>query len=1148
MLRNWFFAAFLATGLAVSLFGQTTASEILGFVTDQSGAAIAGAKVTVTRASTGEVRATTTGSGGEYSFPAADIGEYNVTVEAPGFKTGTVTGVKVATQEKARVDFKLEVGALTEKVEVTAEAVALKTDDATVGQVIENKRITELPLNGRNMQMLAAMVAGVQIGTRTGGQADPTQGGFPIPGAGISVIANGQREISANILLDGVDAKEPRTHITIFTPSIDAVEEFKVQTSSYSAEFGQGSGAQVQITMKAGSNDLHGTLFEFLRNDKLDATNYFLNFQAPPTATLLPKDRLRQNQFGAVLSGPVLIPKLYNGKNRTFWAFDYEGRRTTQESVQTAWYPDQLFRTGNFSELLHPNINPATGKNYRDPIQLFDPLNGLPIANNIIPASRLSQGAMNTLQYLPQPQFQQADLLDFTNRSAVPQTISQNQFYARGDHEFRSSDKIFGRIALDRSEWYQNYINPSFPYFLTSRATNLASQWIHTFSPTTINELHFGFNIANDDTFNPRSNTNFNIDSLGIGQFRVATDNNRPFTPREAGIPPLSFGDTGLSLGDRDGGNGYDRLANYQWSDGITFVRNRHSLKAGFEYRYIRITRAAANIPRGSENFSSLESGFDFASFMMGYPDSVSTGEGFPLTLPRANRFAAYFLDEWKPSSRLTVNAGLRWDRYDTPVDAGGYWRTLSLVQTTSVPGVGALPTVIPPGRPSAAGAIPLWPAGPGSFEPRLGIAFRPTDKWVIRAGGGYFSSVEHMNNYTILNLMPPLSGSLLYNAVTNPYSTIPVTANGQTASEVTRVFAPNVPILTLDNPFAGSGKSPARTNLLMVAPNTKQPTVWEWSFDLQRELPLQTVLTVAYVGNKSTHISNSIGNFNSPDPSPSTNIDVRRPYQQYYDSGVVRGLGTIRFLDSYANGDYHSLQVTAEKRYAQGFTFGLAYTYGKALGVGEAGGNEGILVQDPRNLNAARGPYNFDIRHNFVAHYVWEMPFLNRFHGPAGFFLAGWQLNGIITLHTGFPFTLTQGGDLNTGGTVFPDRVADGRLASPSRALWFDPSAFTRVTCNIPGRPDLCRYGDAGKGILTSPGQRNLDASLFKNFVMHERFRMAFRAEMFNTFNTPYFNQPNGIGFVGVNTLVPNAPRMGEVRSLRSPMRIIQFGLKFYF
>ncbi len=450
------FGVLLLAGMAVDpLFGQTTSSEILGLVTDPSAAAIPGARVRVTRVATGEARNAMTSASGEYSFPAVDIGDWTVHVEAQGFKSQTVSGVRVETQQKARINFTLEVGALTETVEVSAQAITLKTEDATVGQVIEHKRITELPLNGRNLTQLAVMVAGVQYGSRTGG-ADG-QGGFPIPGSGISVIANGQREINQNILLDGVDAKEPRTHITVFTPSIEAVEEFKVQTSSYSAEFGQGGGAQVQITMKSGTNNFHGTIFEFLRNDKLDAENYFLNFQRPAGLARAPKDRLRRNQFGAVVSGPVYIPRLYNGKNRTFWAFDYEGRRETVERLLERWYPSQDFRNGNFSALLTPATNPATGRPFRNPVLIFDPNTGVAFPNNIIPASRLHPGALNVIKLIPAQQFQQADILDNTNRAAVPSIISQNQYFARVDHLFSESDKVFGRIAIDRSRRDEDY-------------------------------------------------------------------------------------------------------------------------------------------------------------------------------------------------------------------------------------------------------------------------------------------------------------------------------------------------------------------------------------------------------------------------------------------------------------------------------------------------------------------------------------------------------------------------------------------------------------------------------------------------------------------------------------------------------------------
>src|SRR5581483_11132425 len=413
-------------------------------------------------------------------------------------------------------------------------------------------------------------------------------------------------------------------------------------------------------------------------------------------------------------------------------------------------------------------------------------------------------------------------------------------------------------------------------------------------------------------------------------------------------------------------------------------------------------------------------------------------------------------------------------------------WRTLSLKQLTNAPGVGSLPTVIPPGRPSPAGAIELWSYGAGAFQPRVGIAFRPTDKWVVRTGAGMFSSVQHMNNFTILNLMPPLSGSDTYNSVTDP------------AQSGARVFRPGSAVLTLDNPFNGTARA-RRTNLLMVPPDFKQMTVWQWSFDIQRQLPLQSVLTVGYVGSKSTHIANSIANYNSPQPSSDTGIDARRPIQRYFDSGTVYDLGTIRYLESYANGNYHGLQVTAEKRYTAGFTFGLSYTYSKALGEGQAGGNEAAILQNPLDRRLSRARYDYDIRHNMVLHYVWEVPFFKHLHGVPGAVLSGWQTNGILTLRTGLPFNVTQSGDLNTGGTVLPDRIADGRLpdGKRSRALWFDPLAFQRVTCNIPSRPDLCHYGSSGINVIESPGLRNLDFSLFKNFTIREGMRLQFRSEL---------------------------------------------------
>ncbi|MEO7653099.1 MAG: carboxypeptidase-like regulatory domain-containing protein, partial [Bryobacteraceae bacterium] len=392
----------LALILVVAAGAQTTSTEILGLVTDTSGAVVVGADVTITRLATQQVQRRQTNSAGEFSFPLVEIGEYTVHIEHQGFRARTVSGLRIETQQKARVDFVLEVGSVAETVEVKAAAVTLTTDSAAIGQVIDNKRVVDLPLNGRNMIQLAVMMPGVQYGTRSGG-ADG-QSGFPIPGSGMSVIANGQREVHQSITLDGVESITPLYNISSFTPSIDAIEEFKVQTGSYSAEFGNSSGARVEVSLKSGTNQLHGTVYEFLRNDVLDAENYFLNFQLPANTARLKKDRLRRNQYGTFLGGPLI-------KNRTFWSFNFEKRSETQEGVSTAFWPNQNFRQGDFSALLSPATNPATGRPFRNPIAIYDPQTGTPIPGNIISRTQLHPGTQNVIsKYLPLPDFQQADL------------------------------------------------------------------------------------------------------------------------------------------------------------------------------------------------------------------------------------------------------------------------------------------------------------------------------------------------------------------------------------------------------------------------------------------------------------------------------------------------------------------------------------------------------------------------------------------------------------------------------------------------------------------------------------------------------------------------------------------------------------------
>src|SRR5215813_789682 len=367
---------------------QTTSTEILGTVVDATGGVVPNAKVTLLRVSTGEYRGTTTTATGNYSFPLIETGEYRVTVESPGFQLIEKTRITVELQQRARVDFQLTVGSTSETVHVEANAVALKTEDAAIGQVIDNKRVVELPLNGRNISALAVLTAGVQFGTQRSGEDG--QGG-QIPGRMVAVYANGQRSVGQQVTLDGVIVTGSQNNMVAFSPSIDAVEEFKVQTSSYSAEYGQSTGAVVQIALKGGTNQFRGSVYEFLRNDKVAAKDYFLNFELPAGARRLPPNVLRRNQFGAFVSGPVYLGKFYDGRNKTFWSFNYEGTRYTRETpTETFWYPAS-FRNGDFSALLTPPLA-SDGRPIRAPIIIYDPLDGQPFRDsagnisNIIPA------------------------------------------------------------------------------------------------------------------------------------------------------------------------------------------------------------------------------------------------------------------------------------------------------------------------------------------------------------------------------------------------------------------------------------------------------------------------------------------------------------------------------------------------------------------------------------------------------------------------------------------------------------------------------------------------------------------------------------------------------------------------------------------
>jgi len=1125
-----------------SAFAQTTSTSIVGTVTDSSGAAIAGAKVTATNVRTQGKREDVTTSSGDYNFPLLDIGEYSVSVEMSGFKTSNRTNLLLQINEKLRVDFALEVGQVSERVEVTGEAATLKTDEASIGDVIEQKRIVELPINGRNVGNVAVLQAGVMFGARGGldGQSG-SGGGIPIPGQNIALVANGQREVSQHATLDGVVATEARVNTVPFSPSPEAIEEVKVFTGTYSAEYGFNSGAQLIMVMRSGTNQLHGTAFEFLRNDKLDAESYFQNY-FNTSATRLPKQGIRQNQFGGMASGPVFIPKVYNGKDKTFWMFNYEGRRRSLPgAAESALVPSDRMRNGDFGELL--TRSNASGS--LAPVLIYDPLTSpttpTPFANNVIPANRIAAGAKNLIGFWERPQVVLPDPLsgfNYTGRGG--QTINDDQYYVKIDHNFSERDKIMGRYATNKPSWNQvPGASPQFTYLVLGRNDNVAGQWIHVFTPSFIMESRYGYTQSNDDSFNPRANTNFDLTALGLDGFRVVNDNNRKLTPRETGVPSMNV--SGFqALAERDGGNGYDQNKLHQLSQSFNLSFGSHNVKAGWEFRRISLYRGAANVPRGSFDFNGNIAGNSVAAFMLGLPTNSNTPEGLPVTDVRQNRMGFYLTDDWKVSRKLTLNLGVRYEYNTAATDVQGLWRSAELRNGGWV--------FVPP---QIRTVYDFYSPQKNLIMPRIGLAYRANDKTVIRAGFGIFYNVHQLNNYSILNLNPPLSGSSSF-------------TNNSTNQALTNPSNP----YTFENPFGVVNPATIGTSANILNTDNFQPQVNQWSFDIQRQLPWTMALNVGYIGSKTTHLDQTV-ELNAPDPAFNTATSTaqsRRPYQFIDDNGIQRQLTRIRFLDSGGNASYHGLQLTLQKRFSNGLSFSIAHTFSKSLmegyGRNEGDGLNSNTYHNPRNRAAEKGRVGFDVTHNVVANFVYELPFFKQGNAFAKALLGGWQTNGVLTFRTGFPFAVTQGNLLNTvNPPVRPDRVADGSISNPTVNQWFNPDAFRLVSCSDSSIPEACHYGNSGMGILEGPGAKIVDFSLFKNFKMGERFNIQFRSEFYNLFNTPQFARPNtglntGAGFLPVRTAAgityPSQANIsrgpGAITSLVSPMRQIQFGLKLLF
>ncbi len=1094
--------------LAASAFAQQTTATLTGIVTDSSGAPVPNVKVKATSTRTNAVRETTTNEAGSYSLPFLAAGEYNIDTTKEGFQSGKVTGLTLQVGLTARVDVQINVGNVVESINVQANGATLQTENATVGSVIDAQKIVDLPLNGRNFIQLAQLIPGAQAGTpgsitvRRGrgsiGQQDSSFGS-----TGFS--ANGSRDTANRFFLDGVEVMDYDAMTYSFSPSVDSLAEFKVETANYSAESGGAPGGHINMLTKRGGNAFHGTVWEFNRNDALTQTYDAIGKKS------VANPRLNRNQFGANLGGVVRIPKVYNGKDKTFFFFNWEAGRIAQGAVAgLRTVPRTEYREGDFRQLINPRTNV--------PIVLRDPQN-VPIANNVIPKSALSPQSLAFLAFTPAPNTS-VGTFNFIN-NPVSAVSKQDNYNARIDHQLSSKDSIFGRYV------FNDTFEAGVPYWGNDqrdnlgRTTNLSLGYTRTVSTAIVNELRGGYSKFEEyETFG----------TTGLAAFDVANKMGLPLVskdPKYFGPPVVSINgnDGGFStfglqrtIGPRDRSNGI-----YQFVDNLSWQRGKHFLKIGADVAKRIVTNEQARDPRGTFSFDGTYTGSAMADFMLGYVRAANLNTGFVRTDLSNYWQAYYFNDDWKLSQRLTLNFGIRYDNFGRMVQSDD--RYVNIEQDGLRPAGFANPKDSKYGR-------ALLRSDRNNFSPRVGFAYQPAflKDAVVRGGYGIY--------YT-----PQISQA--FNAMCEGAQ---ATAGASVVGNI--AGAPN---LFFSNPFAGAVTTGAFNFAVSIDPEMRDSYIQQWNLNLQKKLWGGLVIDAGYVGSKGTRLVATLGDINRPvlvlDPRvPGTpSLNSRRPNQLF--QRAVTGDKAI------GNSIYHSLQVKLERRMATGVTVLSAFTWAKAftgptdIGGQVGGGNYIGGVQNLYNLQGERAIAGFDQKVRSVTTVLYELPFMKGSHSALSYLVKGWQVSTIVTAQTGFGAPIGYGVDTTgTGVGSRPDVVPgqNGNLSGSDRTFkrWLNTDAFTIYTDAAKTNLFFGRFGTAPRtNAVRLPGLFNADFSANKRFSAGERRYFEMRTEIFNLLN--HYNPD--VATVDLNIRSQTFGTIGGgVRGTTT--RVIQLGAKFVF
>jgi len=1016
------------------LRAQTTTASVLGTITDDSGAVVPAAQIVLMDVGKGDRRETRSNAGGDYIFTSLEPGEFTVTVTMSGFRREVKQGIILQLNQRARVDFALSLGETTQEVTVEGAVPLLNTDQAALGQVMEHRRLVDLPLNGRNFSHLAALMPGVLVERSSVSQ-------FFGRGTAIAVSAAGIPDIYNQITLDGISAMDNRKSRMFFKPSIDAIQEFQVLTGVYPAEYGMNAGAQVHVAIKSGTNTLHGSAFNFLRNNKMDARGYF---RPEP----FPKDILRRNQFGGVLSGPII-------RDRTFFLVDYEGLRELKQTASTAIVPSLAMRDGDFSGI---------------PTPIRDPYNGEIFPGNRIPASRIHPVYKRLLPWMPLPNQDGSQNLAGTSDT----DHSENQVFGRLDHKFRDDDRIFSRYVFSQLIFDNVGLNKLFPQANRVREQNVVLNWTHIFGPRVLNELRLGYERSFWEDRGPRTFTDWEAErELGIRG--IKTPAGLPIPSTLSGLPNFQF--TGL-LGISDTGRGLRDLSETrQIVNNLTIVHGAHTFKTGFDLRFLRDDIPGSNVPRGRFAFTGELGGHPWAELILGVPREAETAEGNPTPELRGERYGTYFQDDWKISRKLTLNLGLRYELFTVIRDISGISRTLRFDQ---------------PGGPQ------LWPA-PGTkeklhkgdhlgFLPRFGFAYRATDKMVVRGGYGIFQIANAFTFYSPPSRNPPFSGSAL---IQNP-------------------LPPGRPLVEMSDPFAVPPSIASIRNLQVIDPDFTNGDIQQWSWNVGFQLSKHDVFEVGYVGTKGTHGVRSDYNFNQPRPGTGP-VQPRRPIQAFgrirmfrsdYNS-TSHALQT-RFEHRLSRGFTIGTSYTWSHQIDEDFS---GQDNVDAVPIGP---QDSLNRRAERGHGAFDVRHRVTLSYIWEMPFPRDSPAALRalFSGWSLNGIMNLQTGFPFTvLQSGDSQGADNGRGPDNDGQARPDVVpgVQARLSNPDPARWFNTDAFTRSNLHFGNAGRNIVFGPGTRnftlGVFRDIPLRYL-----------EGHRLQFRYEVFNLFNTPSFLPPGNM------------------------------------